>query len=49
MVVVTSPSFNSDLSLEQNDSINQLNPSSSSFLQTKQRRIDHRRNKSEPF
>ncbi|CAF4262233.1 unnamed protein product [Rotaria socialis] len=49
MVVVTSPSFNSDLSLEQNDSINQLNPSSSSFLETKQRRIDHRRNKSEPF
>jgi hypothetical protein len=46
MVVVTSPSFNSDLSSEQNDSID---PSSLSFLQTNQRRIDHRRNKSEPF
>lgn len=51
MVVVTSPSFNSDLSSEQNDSIDQLNSSSSSssFLQTQQRRINHRRNKSEPF
>jgi hypothetical protein len=48
MVVVTSPSFNSDLSSEQNDSIDDINPSSLSFLQTKQRRIDHRRNKSEP-
>ncbi|CAF4709657.1 unnamed protein product [Rotaria sp. Silwood1] len=48
-VVVTSPSFHSDLSLEQNDSIDPLNSSSLSFLQTKQRRIDHRRNKSEPF
>ncbi len=48
MVVVTSPSFNSDLSSEQNDSIDQLNPSSLSFLQTKHRRIHHRRNKSEP-
>jgi hypothetical protein len=49
MVVITSPSFNSDLSSEQNDSIDSLNPSSTSFLQTKQRRITHRRNKSEPF
>jgi hypothetical protein len=49
MVVVTSPSFNSDLSSEQNDSINQLTSSSSSHLQTKQHRSDHRRNKSEPF
>jgi hypothetical protein len=48
MVVVTSPSFNSDLSSEQNDSIDDINPSSLSFLHTKQRRIDHRRNKSEP-
>ncbi|CAF3759864.1 unnamed protein product [Rotaria sordida] len=46
--VVTSPS-NSDLSSEQNDSIDQLNSSSLSFLQTKHRRIDHRRNKSEPI
>lgn len=49
-VLVTSPSNNSDISLEQNDSIGQSNSSSSSsFLQTKQCRIDHRRNKSEPF
>jgi len=46
MVVVTSPSFNSDLSSEQNDSIPS---SSSSFLHTKQHQINHRRNKSEPF
>jgi hypothetical protein len=39
MVVVTSPSFNSDLSSEQNGSNNQL------FLDAKH----HRRNKSEPF
>ncbi|CAF1320501.1 unnamed protein product [Adineta steineri] len=49
MVIVTSPSFTSDLLSEQNDSIDQLNSSSLSFLQTKQRRIDHRRNKSEPI
>ncbi|UJR07616.1 hypothetical protein I4U23_011905 [Adineta vaga] len=48
LVVVTSPSFNSDLASEQNDSIDQLYSSSLSYLQTKQRRIDHRRNKSEP-
>ncbi|CAF2680951.1 unnamed protein product [Rotaria sp. Silwood2] len=48
-VLITSPSFNSELSLEQNDSIDQLNSSSISLLRTKNRRIDHRRNKSEPF
>ena len=49
MVVVTSPSFTSDLPFEKNDLIDQLTPSTSSYLQTKQqRRIDHRRNRSEP-
>jgi hypothetical protein len=48
MFIVTSPSINSDLSSEQNDAIKQLSPSSFSFLQTKQRPINHRRNKSEP-
>lgn len=48
-VVVTSPTFGSDLSSEQNDSIEQLNSSSSSHLQTKQHQTKHRRNKSEPF
>ena len=37
----------SNLSSEPNDSIDQFN--SSLFLQKKQHRIDHRRNKSEPF
>ncbi len=41
MVVVTSPSFNSDLSSEQNDSID--------HTKQQQRQINHRRNKSEPF
>ncbi|CAF1637880.1 unnamed protein product [Adineta ricciae] len=48
LFVVTSPSFNSDLSSEQNDDVNQLDSSSVSYLQSKQRRIDHRRNRSEP-
>jgi hypothetical protein len=42
MVIVTSSSFNSDLSSEQNNSINQLNSSSSLlYLQTQQHRSDH--------
>ena len=48
-VIVTSPSINSNLGSEQNDSLETLDSSSLSYLQTKQRRIDHRRNKSEPF
>lgn len=47
-VLVTSPSYTSHLHSEQNDSIDSLNSSSTSFLQTSQRRIDHRRNRSEP-
>jgi hypothetical protein len=54
MVLVTSPSSNEDSLSEQtnsllNESTDKVNLSSLSFLQTKQRRIDHRRNKSEPF
>ncbi len=53
MLMVTSPSFNDEHFCEQNpnllnESTDKVNLSSLSFLQTKQRRIDHRRNKSEP-
>ncbi|CAF0830486.1 unnamed protein product [Adineta steineri] len=53
MVLVTSPSYNDDISFEQNNSLlnestDKVNLSSLSFLQTKQRQINHRRNKSEP-
>ena len=44
-VIITSPSSNFDFSSEQNDS---LESSEASFLQTNIRRIDHRRNRSEP-
>lgn len=48
-VIITSPSINSNLGSEYNDSFETLDTQSVPYLQTKQRRIDHRRNKSEPF
>jgi hypothetical protein len=55
MVMITSPSndellLNDDYpSLISNESIDQIHLHSLSYLQSKQRRIDHRRNKSEPL
>ncbi|CAF0935310.1 unnamed protein product [Rotaria sordida] len=53
MFVVSSPSHSDDISFEENKSIlnestDKVNLSSLSYLQTKHRKIDHRRNKSEP-
>jgi hypothetical protein len=53
MILLTSPSNSNEMSFEQNNSLlnestDEVNLSSLSFLQTKQRRINHRRNKSEP-
>ena len=48
MLMITSPSFNDENPNLLNESTDKVNLSSLSFLQTKQRRIDHRRNKSEP-
>ncbi len=53
MILLTSPSNSNKMSFEQtnsllNESTDEVNLSSLSFLQTKQRRINHRRNKSEP-
>ncbi len=49
MFIVTSPSITSELSAEQNDSIDPSNASSLLFLQTRQQRqTNHRRIKSEP-
>ncbi|CAM4825655.1 unnamed protein product [Rotaria magnacalcarata] len=53
MFMVTSPSQSDDISFEEknlllNELTDNVNLSSLSFLQTKQRKIDHRRNKSEP-
>jgi len=53
MILLTSPSNSNEMSFEQrnsllNESTDEVNLSSLSFLQTKQRRINHRRNKSEP-
>ncbi len=53
MDISTSSYSNDEMSCEQtnnllNESTDKVNLSSLSFLQTKQRRIDHRRNKSEP-
>ncbi|CAF4606001.1 unnamed protein product, partial [Rotaria sp. Silwood2] len=53
MFVISSPSNSDDISFEENKSIlneltDNVNLSSLSYLKTKQRKIDHRRNKSEP-
>ncbi|CAF3616853.1 unnamed protein product [Rotaria sp. Silwood1] len=53
MFVISSPSNSDDISFEENKSIinestDKVNISSLSYLKTKQRKIDHRRNKSEP-
>ena len=54
MMLVISPSSHDDISSEQrnsllNESTDKVNLSSLAFLQTKQRQINHRRNKSEPL
>jgi hypothetical protein len=54
MDIVTHPLYNDEMLSSQtnsllNESKDKVNLSSLSFLQTKQRRIDHRRNKSEPL
>lgn len=51
--ILNSRIYNDEISIEQksnllNESTDKVNLSSLLFLQTKQRRIDHRRNKSEP-
>ncbi|UJR38575.1 hypothetical protein I4U23_031241 [Adineta vaga] len=53
MLMISSPSYNDNLSSEQrtsllNESSDEVNLSSLLYLQSKQRQINHRRNKSEP-